>query len=281
MSKFPLATLIGAVAILASTAAVAQDAGSTQTQTTSPITSSPLTPSNDNSSPLTPNPTNPVTGQTQPSTSAATVQSSSEVPATFTPPPVETNRVDASADTSLRLSIDPSSSSAVLLSPDATSLAPTTAGLSLNAVQGTTPIATSPALGSSISSPTSASFYPPAVTQPAATQAFLQALSGGAARSMPAARTSTTSTAMGPLIGSAAVTSASTVETLTSTPPSSRSSTFMRTVASSSMITPPVMVTSTRLASIGPNALRPGLRGSSSMFSGRSTLRHSIGSSHH
>ncbi len=283
MNRFSIAALVGAIAITASSAAMAQDAGTTpQTQTTTPPpdTSSPLTPSNNNGSPLTPNPVNPVTGQTQQSTSSAAVQSSSEVPATFTPPPIETNRVDPSADTSLRLSIDPSSSAAVL-TPDATSLAPTTAGLSLNAVQGTTPISISPssALGS-VSSPTSTSFYPAAIAEPAATQAFLQGLSSRASRGAGAARGSSTSTAMGPLIGSAAVTNASAVETMASMPASSGSSAFMRTVGSSSVISPSIAATSNGLNSIGPRALRPAFRGSSSMFSGRAMSWHASGGSH-
>jgi hypothetical protein len=283
MNKLSLATLVGLIAITASSAAEAQDAGtSSQTQTTAPSTSSPLTPSNDTSSPLTPTPINPVTGQTQQPSNTTDAQSSSEVPATFTPPPIETNRVDASADTSLRLSIDPSSSSAVLLSPDATSLAPTTAGISLNSVQGTTQITSPSPIGSSLSPTGSTSFYPSAVTEPPATQAFLQALSGGASRRVGSARASGPSTAMGPLIGTAAVTSASAVETMTSTPTAVGSSTFMRSVGSSSIIATPVSATANRLSTIGPSALRPGLRGSSqSMFSGRTTSFHIGGSSHH
>lgn len=273
------ATYVSVLAIsLVPVAASAQDATQqtqtqTQTQTTttpSPSqtdTSSPLTPTNpDGSSPLTPTPTNPITGQNQQPSSAAAVQSSSEVPSTFVQTPVEENRIDASAPSPLQLEIDPSSSQAALLSPDVTQLTPTAAGVSLNTVQGTTSM-TLQSLGSSIPSPTQTSVYPAAITEPAATQNFLSQLSQfslARAAARPAA-TKVGSASMGPLIGTAAVMNSSPVESMTSAPPTPGSSTFMRSMRSSWRISPAIASTSGDASPIGPTALRPAFLGSSSM----------------
>ncbi len=270
------ATFVSVLTVaLAPVAASAQDATQqTQTQTTTPLppsqtdTSSPLTPTNPNtSSPLTPTQPNPITGQNQQPSSAAAVQSSSEVPSTFVQAPIEDNRVDPSAPSPLQLEIDPTSSESVLLSPDVTQLAPTAAGVSLNAVQGTTST-TLPSLGSSISPPTSTSVYPAIISEPTATQSFLSSLSGaGFERSLSNRRVATTSSSnsMAPLIGTAAVINSSPVESMTSDPPAVGASTFMRSLRSSSIVSPKLVSTSLRPSSIGPTALRPAFHGGSSM----------------
>lgn len=269
------AAYVSALAVaLSPVAAVAQDATQTQTQTTTAPSSSqtdpssPLTPTNpDTSSPLTPTPTNPITGQIQQPSSSAAVQSSSEVPSTFVQTPVESNRVDASAPSPLQLEIDPTSSESVLLSPDVTQLTPTAAGVSLNAVQGTTST-TLQSLGSSIPSPTSTSVYPAAISEPAATQTFLSTL-GGAGFNRSASRsvaTSSSSNSMGPLIGTAAVINSSPVESMTSSPTAVGASTFMRSLRSSSLVSPTLASTSAlRPAETGPTALRPAFHGGSAM----------------
>lgn len=268
------ATYVSVLAFtLVPAAAAAQDATQqTQTQTTTPSpsqtdTSSPLTPTNpDGSSPLTPTPTNPITGQNQQPSSAAAVQSSSEVPSTFVQTPIEENRIDASAPSPLQLEIDPSSSQAALLSPDVTQLTPTAAGVSLNTVQGTTST-TLQSLGSSMPSPTQTSVYPAAITEPTATQNFLSQLSQfSLARAAPRpAATRVGSASMGPLIGTAAVMNSSPVESMTSAPLTPGSSTFMRSMRSSSLVSPTLNSTSADASSIGPTALRPAFLGSSSM----------------
>lgn len=273
------ATYVGVLAVaLTPIAASAQDATQqTQAQTITPPppsqtdTSSPLTPSNPNtSSPLTPTPTNPITGQNQQPSSAAGVQSSSEVPSTFVQAPVEDNRVDPSAPSPLQLEIDPTSSESVLLSPDVTQLSPTAAGVSLNAVQGTTST-TLPSLGSSIPSPTSTSVYPATISEPTATQTFLSTLSGaGFDRSLSRrVATSSSSNSMGPLIGTAAVINSSPVESTTSSPTAVGASTFMRSLRSSSLVSPTLASTSLRSSSIGPAALRPAFHGGASMSAHR------------
>lgn len=254
----------------------AQDAGTSpsQSQTTSPSqsdTSSPLTPTNPTTStPLTPTPTNPVGGQSQ-QTGASAVQSSSEVPSTFVQPPVELNRVDPSAPSSLQLLIDPAGVQASLLSPDVTQLAPTTAGASLNSVQGTTPLP-SP-LGSSTRSSTASISYPAKIAEPASTQAFLSALgggSGGGSASMSTSRTGS-STSMGPLIGSAALQNSMSVAPMSSGPTQVGASSFMRAPTATSAIVSPIASTS---ASIGPSALRTFNRGSSSLGHRAMTSSH-------
>lgn len=282
MKNFSTA-LVAVIAFLAPLAASAQDATSTtQTQTQiTPGTDSPLTPSNNNSSPLTPNTTNPITGQSQ-SRTVSTAQSSSEVPATLNVVPIEANRVDPSADINLRLAIDPASTSAAMLSPNADGLAPVTAGVSLNSVQGATPFATPQfPLASSASLSSSTSFYPARLTTPGSGSG---SSFGGAGlmRSITASIRRSSSTAMGPLVGSAAVVSSSAVATnqLSSAP--ATSSTFMRSTGSSSIIRPAALSASTQMSSIGPTGLRPGLRGSSSsMFAGRGFAAHTFRSGGH
>ncbi len=279
-----LATIVSAILVgVAPATAWAQDASTqTQTQTPSPPppsetdTSSPLTPTNPStSSPLTPSPINPVTGQNQQQSSAAAVQSSSEVPSTFVQTPIETNRVDPSAASNLQLEIDPSSSQAVLLSPDQTQLAPTAAGVSLNSVQGTTSTTTSSLAGSSLGAPTATSVYPGAISEPTATQSFLNTLQlGSMSGASQRIGSSSASTSIGPLIGSAAVKSSSPVESMSSGPTPAGSSTFMRSLRSSSMGGSTFASTTIRPSSIGPTALRQAFHGGSSMSV------HHVSSSH-
>jgi hypothetical protein len=275
MNRF-FATFVGALSSALITGAApgawAQDATTNpNTQTPAPSqsdTSSPLTPTNPSTStPLTQSQPNPVSGQNQ--QSAATVQSSSEVPTTFVQPPIEGNRVDAAAPSSLQLVIDPSSGSS-LLNPDATQLSPTAAGVSLNSVQGTTSTALPSPLGGSLGSSSSASPYPTAVAEPASTQAFLTALQGKSATASSGSSTTSrgSSTSMGPLIGSAAVQNSSTIASMTSTPTAVGSSTFMK---SPGAINSPITSTSASL----PAAFRT-LSQSNSSFS-----HHSKSSSHH
>jgi hypothetical protein len=226
------AMLVGAITVLTwAPAADAQDATSTtptQTQTqTVPDSSSPLTPSNDNSSPLTPNTTNPISGQSQ-SRTVSSSQSSSEVPARPSVIPIEANRIDPSADINLRLAIDPASMSAAQLSPNANGLAPVTAGVSLNSVQGATSLAPPKFPVNSfigLSSPNS--LYPAKLTT-LGNRSFGRA--GGAVRA--------SSTAMGPLIGSAAVAGSSALATTELSAAPATQSTFMRAPGSSTIIRP-------------------------------------------
>lgn len=282
-----LATIVSAIIVSVTPAAAwAQDASTqTQTQTPSPPppsqtdTSSPLTPTDPNtSSPLTPSPINPVTGQNQQQSSAAAVQSSSEVPATFVQAPIETNRVDPSAPSNLQLEIDPSSSQAILLSPDQTQLAPTAAGVSLNSIQGTTSTTMPSSVGSSIGAPIATSIYPSAITEPAATQSFLNTLhqeSMGGSLASQRVGSSSASTSMGPLIGSAAVKSSSPVESMSSGPTPTGGSTFMLSLRSSSIGSSTFVSPSIRPSSIGPSALRPAFYRGSSM-----SVHHVMSSSH-
>jgi hypothetical protein len=266
------------IMIVGSASAWAQDATTTpaQTQATSPTppsdTSSPLTPTNPStSSPLTPNPINPVTGQTQQPT-AASVQSSSEVPSSFVQAPVETIRLDASAPSNLSLEIDPSSSQATLLNPDVTQLTPIALGVSLNTVQQTTGPVFSTPVPLSTSRNGSSSFYPARLSALGSTQSFSTGTVGS--RQIPTSTLGSSASNLGPPIGSAAVMSSSAVESMTTSPTSSRSSTFMRAPASSSMIMSPVASTSAGTSSIGPRGLRTSFRGSS-------TSHRLMSSSHH
>ncbi|MFA5956966.1 hypothetical protein [Hyphomicrobium sp.] len=272
--------LIVAGIIVMAPVASAQDATTLpQAQTPpqpQPDTSSPLTPQDGTGSPLTPAPINPVTGQTQSSSSDAT-QSSSEVPTTFIQPPIETNRLDVSAPSEQQLEIDPSSSQAASLSPDTPQLTPTAAGVSLNAVQGTTSTTSPSSLGSSIPSPTSTIVYPAAISEPASTQAFLTSLqSAHIGSGLSSRRVGSSSTSMGPLIGSDAVKSSSPVETMSSGPTAIGASAFMRSPSSSSRIIRSSFASaSVGSNSIGPSALRSNFGGSSSTMS-----HHSMSSSH-
>ena len=248
--KKVLGTFITAVCIGIAPCAWAQDANtqtpgfeqtpSIQTPSNQTDTSSPLTPTNPNTAtPLTPTPTNPVSGQQQ-TTSAG--DSSSEPPATFNQSPTETNRVDPAAPSSLSLQIDPSSS-ASLLNPDSasstpSSLVPTDPGVSLGSVQQTTTLTMPGATtgSSTMPSPLSANPYPAIIAEPTSTQTFLSNLSAAASediflRSVGRSR----STSMGPLIGSAAVNRASAIETMSTSPTAAGSSTFMRSLRSSTL----------------------------------------------
>ncbi len=264
-----LAIFASTIVIGLSSPAWAQDASQQQTPPpqSQQDTTSPLTPTSPNgSSPLTPTQPNPV-NQPQP-TSAAAVQSSSEPPETFVQPPIEANRIDPSAPSDLSLQIDPASAEASLLNPDASGLAPTAAGVSLNSVQGTTSTAAPSSLGVSIPSPTSVNVYPATLSEPASTQAFLTALqTPGLAGRTSASRVGSSSSVstMGPAIGSAAVHSSSLVETMSSAPTAIGSSMFMRSPSSPSTIQPSVAAASFGSSSIGPRALRSSFGSSSSM----------------
>lgn len=253
-------------------AAWAQDATQSQSQTSSPSdTSSPLTPTNPTTStPLTPSPTNPVSGQSQ-QTGAEATQSSSEVPTTFVQPAVESNRLDASAPSSLQLEIDPSGSQSASLSSDVPQLVQTTAGLSLNSVQGTTTAALPSPIGGSTTTTTTSISYPTAIAEPTSTQTFLSALRPLTASSASTSRVGSSSASMGPLIGSAAVQSSSSQSSMTSSPTPMGASTFMRAPSASTSIVSPISSTS---SSIGPSALRTFTRSSSSLS------HHSSGSHH-
>ena len=114
-----LATLAAGMVFGLSSGAFAQDA--TTTPTSPSDTSSPLTPS-PSGSPLTPSPTtSPTSGATQPPTTADTMQSSSETPATSVQSPVEANRIDPSAPSNLSIQIDPNSANSSVLNADSSS----------------------------------------------------------------------------------------------------------------------------------------------------------------
>lgn len=182
MTRFLIALSSGLIVGISS-AAFAQS-------TTTPVGATP--PTSTTSSPLTTVTTNPLL-----TNNATTSQSSSQLPSFLVQSPLETNRIDASAPSSLSLVIGPTNSNTAVLNGDVlTSSTPPASGLALNAFVTQSGLSAPPA-----PSATSPSFYPSPLAVSASTAAFLSQFQGGLAgigvttgSTIPPGRTGTSST---------------------------------------------------------------------------------------
>lgn len=183
MTRFLIALSSGLIVGMSS-AALAQS-------TIAPVGATP--PTSTTSSPLTTVPANPLL-----TNNATTSQSSSQLPSFLVQSPLETNRVDPSAPSSLSLVIGPTNSSTAVLNGDVlTSSTPPASGLALNAFVTQSGLSAPPA-----PSATSPSFYPSPLAVPTSTATFLSQFQGGltgigvtTGSTLPPGRAGTSSTA--------------------------------------------------------------------------------------